>query len=427
MAVPCRFRLARLPQLLDAELADRLQHPEADRIRRDGRPLDEALCTSDPSSSRKSCLAPSVGSPRPRRPPASSRRRTPRAAGTATAPCRRGDRGSTRSFPGGCAGGPARRRGRQEQPRRRSSLSRMASGVSSLTREAASSIANGRPSSRRHSSTTAEAFASVSLNPGSTAVARWTNRATDPYRIRFWGPTGGDRSGRSAGGTVSCCSPVMCSGSLVARIRIRGATASSSAATEAPSITCSKLSRRRSISRSRTWSLSVSRTGRPSARAPTASAMVEGTRCGSVMGASSTRKTPSDNHPAAPPPLGGPVGLAGPPGPVRVRSPGPRRSSLIRARSRSRPMKPLRWTGRFVGVSRVRMEGNSPGSPSMASWKIRSGRARSLRRWSPRSRSRTPWGSPSLCTSSEVAIDSNTWPPWPEAAIRAARWTSIPT
>ena len=52
--------------------------------------------------------------------------------------------------------------------------------------------------------------------------------------------------------------------------------------------------------------------------------------------------------------------------------------------------------------------------------------SRSLSRCSPRSRSVTPGGRlPSV--SARVVPETRTWPPWPAAAIRAARWTSSPT
>ena len=52
-----------------------------------------------------------------------------------------------------------------------------------LTRAAASSIASGRPSSRRQISTTAPAFFGVSAKSGRPAAARWTNSAIDAHSI----------------------------------------------------------------------------------------------------------------------------------------------------------------------------------------------------------------------------------------------------
>ena len=49
------------------------------------------------------------------------------------------------------------------------------------TREAASSIASGNPSSRWHSAATAEALASVRAKPGEACVARSANRRTASY------------------------------------------------------------------------------------------------------------------------------------------------------------------------------------------------------------------------------------------------------
>ena len=62
------------------------------------------------------------------------------------------------------------------------------------------------------------------------------------------------------------------------------------------------------------------------------------------------------------------------------------------------------------------LQGEELSSPS---WKTRSGAPRSLNRCSPRSVS-------SHSTSEAVDADTSTWPPWPAAAMRAARWTSWP-
>ncbi len=53
--------------------------------------------------------------------------------------------------------------------------------------------------------------------------------------------------------------------------------------------------------------------------------------------------------------------------------------------------------------------------------RCRSGADRSFSRCSPRSRS------PSVPSRAAVEAETRTWPPWPQAAMRAARWTSTPT
>jgi len=68
----------------------------------------------------------------------------------------------------------------------------------------------------------------------------------------------------------------------------------------------------------------------------------------------------------------------------------------------------------------VRKAGKLAGRPGDSSWKIRSARCKSLSRCSPRSRRLTPSGSISR-TSSAVADESTTCPPWPALASRAHR------
>ena len=95
---------------------------------------------------------------------------------------RRAGRSSRRSRRAASAGGPAGR------ARRRSAAAAVApaapaapAGESSLIRAAASSIASGRPSSRRQISATAGAFSSVTAKSGLIAAARSTNSATAAY------------------------------------------------------------------------------------------------------------------------------------------------------------------------------------------------------------------------------------------------------
>ena len=99
-----------------------------------------------------------------------------------------------------------------------------------------------------------------------------------------------------------------------------------------------------------------------------------------------------------------------------VTSRAPSRSSAVTSRvSRSRPTKLDAGRGRFV--FEIVFRGGKRSEPS---WKIHAGASKSFKRCSPRSVS-----PPS--TSSRVSFESSTCPPWPAAAIRAARCTSMPT
>ena len=81
-----------------------------------------------------------------------------------------------------------------------------------------------------------------------------------------------------------------------------------------------------------------------------------------------------------------------------------------RSRSTARPTSDVSCPGRLPGIaSSDRNGGNSRTSPVATTWKIRSGRARSGRRCSPRSTSATCSGSESR-TISSVAFDTTTWP-----------------
>ena len=163
-------------QPLGHERADGLQHPQPGAVVGAGR-------------GRSGCggPAPRTGpAPRPRpgrrpgrRPRRSSRPRTPPRSPAATA--RRPPAGprSTPPWPAGCvaarAGPPRPFRAR---PATWPAGASRASGSSSRVRAAASSIASGRPSSRRQISATAAALLSVRAKPGRAARARSTNSAT---------------------------------------------------------------------------------------------------------------------------------------------------------------------------------------------------------------------------------------------------------
>jgi hypothetical protein len=96
--------------------------------------------------------------------------------------------------------------------------------------------------------------------------------------------------------------------------------------------------------------------------------MVEGTRSGSVIGASSTKNTPSgyDDISLVAASMAKRV-FPQPPVPVRVRSRVASKRCRIRANSRSRPTKLVSGAGMVVGISRVFGGGNSDGRPSITS------------------------------------------------------------
>ena len=196
-------------------------------------------------------------------------------------------------------------------------------------------------------------------------------------------------------------------------------------------IRCSQLSSTISTSCGARASSRASRTARPGWPAiPSASEMADATAFSSETAASSTSQTPSadpSSNSAASWRLN--LVLPHPPAPVSVT----RRQDSTRARtsdsSRSRPINAASWTGRLfssAGLPSERSGGNSACRPAAWSWKIRSGRPRSLSRCTPRSPSDTPGGSASR-TSAAAVSDNKTCPPYPTAATRAARCTSKPT
>lgn len=89
--------------------------------------------------------------------------------------------------------------------------------------------------------------------------------------------------------------------------------------------------------------------------------------------------------------------------------------------SRPRPKKGVSATGRFWRCTlKVRSGGNSEGSSGWVTWKIRSGRARSASRCSPRSVRATSAGR-SDPISSAAAREQRIWPPEPLPRRRATR------
>ena len=160
---------------------------------------------------------------------------------------------------------------------RKRSFSRatICSTLRSRTRAAASSMASGRPSSRRQSSTTAGAFSSVSAKSGVDQPGALDEEADglEPRQVlrRARSPS----SGRASGGTRKVLSPGMLSRSrLVASTRSCGhaRTSVSASSAQAP-MRCSQLSRISSACRPASAAVRISRgdrgasSGRPSADA----------------------------------------------------------------------------------------------------------------------------------------------------------------
>ena len=231
----------------------------------------------------------------------------------------------------------------------------------------------------------------------------------------------------ASGGTGNSCSPETRSGARLETITVSlGAERRRSATTGAPATTCSKLSSTSSAVRSLRWSLTRSIGGRCGASSPIDAAMADATRSGSLTDARGTNHVPSGKRSTQSPAkaIDSRV-LPVPPGPVSV-------SSRVRSRSATAPSTSARPTnvvscgGRLLGVrSSVLRAGNVASRPDASTWYSRSGRAKSLRRCSPRSRRPIP--SASSPARVRVASVTMTWPPWAAAPTRAARWTSIPT
>ncbi len=171
-----------------------------------------------------------------------------------------------------------------------------AAGERTFVRAAASSIARGRPSSRRQISVTASAFSGVRTKSGRTALARSTNRApTSLARIASGvgvGPSG-QSDGISRGGIGNSNSPLRWSGArLVTRAFRPGQAEIRRAISPAAASTCSKLSSTRMMRRSR-----IVRTSRSCGRSPAISrdpialTMLERTRSASVTASRGTKAT----------------------------------------------------------------------------------------------------------------------------------------
>ena len=188
-----------------------------------------------------------------------------------------------------------------------------------------------------------------------------------------------------------------------------GHHSSSSPRSGAASTTCSKLSSRSMSSRSSMCS------ARPSL-APNVCAIASITSAGSRSVASGTQKTPALNAGTSSAAASSASRvLPEPPGPESVRSlvPFPSRPTSS-SRSRRRPTKEEAGRGRLV--FEIVFSGGKRSEPS---WKSATGSSKSFNRCSPSSVS-----SPS--TNARVAAETTICPPCPEAATRAARWSSRP-
>ena len=168
-------------------------------------------------------------------------------------------------------------------------------GSWSATRAAASSIARGRPSRRRHRSTTSP-VASPSMRKRLSASRA---RAANSWTASDWAAVSDAASwgGRPSGETSKRCSPVTRSGvRLVTRIVVRGAACSRSVTTGHASTTCSKLSSTSSIRRPCTTpATSARRSWCGAARTSRASAIALSTRSGPATASSATQQAPSGN------------------------------------------------------------------------------------------------------------------------------------
>ena len=129
-----------------------------------------------------------------------------------------------------------------------SSWSASSASGSARSRTAASSIASGMPSSRWHSRTTSARFCGVTVNPGTTAAARWANSSAAS-------------ASAGSGGSGKACSPGASSGCLLVASRVTPGAARSTVSAKAAqaSTRCSQVSRISSSRRPRRCSSTAAR------------------------------------------------------------------------------------------------------------------------------------------------------------------------
>ena len=160
---------------------------------------------------------------------------------------------------------------------------------------------------------------------------------------------------------------------------------------------------------------------RPRSAAPTS--------IGSRTGSSATKKTPSGKSSAArAASCERESRLAGPARPGQGQQPGrcQQAGRLVQLRVAADERGELRRQVVRPRVDASASGGNSAGSPSATTWKMRTGEPRSRSRCSPMSRSVTPAWTSSISRAWVWPV-ARIWPPWATAARRAARLIATPT
>ena len=216
-------------------------------------------------------------------------------------------------------------------------------------RAAASSIASGRPSSRRQMDSTAPALASVTWKVGRTSCARCSNSWTASQRASSEAVGVRLAVGSESGGTGQLRSPSTPRASRLVASTTRAGQAARmpSASPAAAPARCSQLSSTISTGRSATYSAMASATSCPGVSGtPSLDATVGPTMPGSSIWASSTQQTPPGKDLAAEAAAASasrvfPV----PPGPVRVSRRLRARACTMSPSSLSRPTSGVRRTG----------------------------------------------------------------------------------
>ena len=211
------------------------------------------------------------------------------------------------------------------------------------SRRAASSIASGMPSSRRHRSTSLGSVPGVTANPG-TAAARSASRLTASPPPSPSATPSGPILKTTSPGRSSGWRPVTSSTGSAAPCTIVSARAAQA------STTCSQVSRMSSARLPRSVAASQPGDGPPlapgSIRSPSADATARSIPSASRSADRSARNTPSGNVRAtSPATLTASRVLPAPPGPVSVTSLDRASASLIAVASCARPKKRVRWPG----------------------------------------------------------------------------------
>jgi len=172
-----------------------------------------------------------------------------------------------------------------------------AEGGSILTLAAASSMASGRPSSRRQICATAWALSPFSSKPGDAARARSANRCTEGYcqRSAVSMPAAA-AGGTGSGSTENSCSPLSLSTLRLVTITVSpGAAVSRSPIRGAASLTCSKLSITSSTRLACRYAMTSVTSLPAEVLSPSPAAIAAGTRSADWTGARSMNRTPPGN------------------------------------------------------------------------------------------------------------------------------------